>query len=280
MRIGITFAIFNKIEFTLSCLESIYKNNCDDELYIVIVNNASTDNSKDIIKQKYPDVNFIDNKENMGCSFAWNQGVKECIQSKCEYIILMQNDIILSNQLINNCKDFLNCYNFFDIVAPEAINKPHDHGKIITQEQLNVIYDDVKIKYKESIETPFGFFFFMCRKNIFETFSFDENFKQVLYEDIDFFNNIICSEILTCKSINLGLIYHRFSATQSIARNSNTSYNKRYFEHKWLEKEDIIKKHRQNIEEKINKNGVVLKRQYLLDTNNGFDVEKEGYFNW
>ena len=76
-KIGIAFSIYNKIDFTKNCLSSIYDNMSTNNLFIVIVDNGSTDGSYDIIKDLFPEVFIIKNQTNMGCSFSWNQGKEQ-----------------------------------------------------------------------------------------------------------------------------------------------------------------------------------------------------------
>lgn len=56
---------------------------------MILVDNASTDDSVDFIRKNYPEVKIIKNKENLGFAEASNIGVKE---SKGEYLLFLNND--------------------------------------------------------------------------------------------------------------------------------------------------------------------------------------------
>lgn len=59
---------------------------------IILVDNASTDQSLKITKKIFPNTNLIRNKENTGFATAVNQGIKE---SKGEWVVILNNDLIL-----------------------------------------------------------------------------------------------------------------------------------------------------------------------------------------
>lgn len=63
---------------------------------LLLVDNGSTDKSANIIQSKYGKRNICiyRNKTNLGCAKAWNQGVFDCKNKKCDYIILTQNDVL------------------------------------------------------------------------------------------------------------------------------------------------------------------------------------------
>lgn len=59
---------------------------------MIIVDNASIDGSTLMIKKKFPLVNLITNKENLGYTKANNQAIK---QAKGKYILLLNSDTLL-----------------------------------------------------------------------------------------------------------------------------------------------------------------------------------------
>lgn len=65
---------------------------------IIIVDNASQDDSVNYIKKAYPNVKLIENKENKGFAYAVNQGIK---LADTNYVLLLNNDTILTKDTIN-----------------------------------------------------------------------------------------------------------------------------------------------------------------------------------
>ncbi|MFC2130828.1 glycosyltransferase family 2 protein [Bacteroidota bacterium] len=82
---------YNTNELTLECIESVYKTADDLIDKIIVVDNASEDDSVNAIKQKFPDVKLIKNSENLGYAKAVNIGVKA---SSAEYVIISNQDVL------------------------------------------------------------------------------------------------------------------------------------------------------------------------------------------
>jgi GT2 family glycosyltransferase len=70
---------------------------------IIVVDNASKDDSCDRVKQLFPEVKLIENQENLGFSKANNQGVA-IAQGK--YVLILNPDTVLAENIL------LNLYNF------------------------------------------------------------------------------------------------------------------------------------------------------------------------
>jgi GT2 family glycosyltransferase len=82
-----------------SVLNSSYEN-----IHVYIIDNASTDGSKDKLNEKYGmsnNVTIIENDRNLGFSTACNIGIRKGIENNTEYILLLNNDTLVE-------KDFLN----------------------------------------------------------------------------------------------------------------------------------------------------------------------------
>lgn len=79
---------YNGIKYIEACLESIFTGTAKN-VHVVVVDNASKDGSLELIKDKFPQVELIENKENEGFCKAVNQGIKA---SRTPYCILLNND--------------------------------------------------------------------------------------------------------------------------------------------------------------------------------------------
>ncbi|RAP52858.1 MAG: glycosyl transferase family 2 [Methanosphaera sp. rholeuAM270] len=64
---------------------------------VIIVDNASEDDSTSLVRQKYPEVTLIENKTNRGFACAVNQAIKLV---KTEYVFLLNNDTLLEEDTI------------------------------------------------------------------------------------------------------------------------------------------------------------------------------------
>jgi len=79
-------------------LKSIYKYTKNIDFEIIVVDNASTDGSQQLIKKTFPHIKLIENKENIGFGRANNLGATE---SNGKYLFFLNSDTILINNAIN-----------------------------------------------------------------------------------------------------------------------------------------------------------------------------------
>ncbi len=104
MELSIIIVNYNTSRLLQNCLKSVYKAlsfaNIKKESEVIVVDNASTDDSVSEVKRKYKDVILIQNKKNLGFSKANNQGIKK---SRGNYILLLNSD----TELIENALFFL-----------------------------------------------------------------------------------------------------------------------------------------------------------------------------
>jgi GT2 family glycosyltransferase len=70
-------------------LESDYEAECDD---VIVVDNASTDGTADMLRKEFPQVQLIVRDENVGVS-GWNDGLA---QARGEWVLLLDDDCYLS----------------------------------------------------------------------------------------------------------------------------------------------------------------------------------------
>lgn len=94
---------YNGINYIEQCLESIYGGTTAD-LEVIVVDNASTDGSLELIETKFPKVRLIKNSENTGFSVAVNQGIEA---SSTPYVILLNNDTRVEKTFVRELERML-----------------------------------------------------------------------------------------------------------------------------------------------------------------------------
>lgn len=92
MKLSIVVVNYNVTHFLEQCLHSVYKALSNINAEVFVVDNDSVDGSCVMVRQKFPQVILIENKENVGFSRANNQAIR---QSKGEYILLLNPDTVV-----------------------------------------------------------------------------------------------------------------------------------------------------------------------------------------
>lgn len=105
MDVSIIIVSYNTKEFLNRCLKSIYKSDFIKINYeIIVVDNASSDKSVDFLKEKFPKVKLIENKDNFGFSKACNQGVRD---SRGKYLLFLNPDTEVDKSTISYMVSFM-----------------------------------------------------------------------------------------------------------------------------------------------------------------------------
>lgn len=100
IKVFIVLLNYNGYKDTLKCIDSI--NNKENEFNdnIIVVDNNSTDNSKNIL-EKDKRIHFIETNENGGFAKGNNIGIKYAIENNAQYIILLNNDTEIEENAIS-----------------------------------------------------------------------------------------------------------------------------------------------------------------------------------
>ncbi len=83
---------YNAGQLLLNCVESVFKTNYNN-LEIIVVDNASKDQSHLKCKEKFSKIKLVENKENFGYCEGNNVGIR---QAKGEFIVILNPDTIVS----------------------------------------------------------------------------------------------------------------------------------------------------------------------------------------
>lgn len=78
------------------CIDSVLRTDYS-RFEVIVVDNASSDSSKDIIRSLYPHVKLIEEEKNLGWCMGNNVGIKE---AKGDIIVLLNNDTIVDRNWI------------------------------------------------------------------------------------------------------------------------------------------------------------------------------------
>ena len=104
MDISIIIVNWNTRDLLHTCLESINKTISGIEYEIIVVDNASQDNSVAMMQEKYPHVKVIQNAENRGFGAANNQAMRVMAG---RYALLLNSDTVLTENAVYELFSFM-----------------------------------------------------------------------------------------------------------------------------------------------------------------------------
>lgn len=105
--VAIILVNWNGGKDTLECLASLYNLVTHYEREIIVVDNASTDQSVEMIKRKYPDITLIKNQENLGFAGGNNIGIRYSLKKNYDAVWLLNNDTVVDKHSLEHLMQVL-----------------------------------------------------------------------------------------------------------------------------------------------------------------------------
>jgi GT2 family glycosyltransferase len=201
--LSIVIVNYNVKKFLKNCIQSCLDATQNLDAEIIVVDNNSTDNSREYITRLFPQVIWLQNAENAGFSRANNTGVQK---ASGKYVLVLNPDTIVPPDIFDKIIPFAESKKDLGALGVRIVdadnkyrpeskrnipNPKNTFNKLFTH--LNVMgnsretrgyYNDMGEYEIGTIEILTGCFFFTTRKLYNETGGFDEAY--FMYgEDID-----------------------------------------------------------------------------------------------
>jgi len=238
MKTSIIIPIFNQLDYTQKCLESIFLYGSKYDFEIIVVDNASTDGSKEYLLGLGNRIVAIYNEKNLGFAKACNQGAGI---AQGEYLLFLNNDTVVTNNWLDILVKELDNNMDVAIVGPKLLYPDN------TIQQAGVVFKRNKqpyhIYHREKGEQPYvnkkrrfqclTAACFSIRSNVFKAVNgFDESYQNG-YEDVDLCLKVgeLGFGILYCPE---SVVYHY--AGVSAGRHSHDKNNRELFLKRWGQK--------------------------------------------
>ena len=115
VEVSVVVTVKNAMAYIGRCLRSLINQNFDREKYeIILVNDKSTDKTKEAITPYLGELIYIENKKSLGLPGSLNVGIQ---QAKGQYIVRVDADDWVHKEYINILYNLLHLSNELDAVA-------------------------------------------------------------------------------------------------------------------------------------------------------------------
>lgn len=104
MDVTVIIVNYNTVALSVECIQSVYQHTHKNTFEIIVIDNASADQSLREIAQLYPNIRFIFNEQNLGFGPANNQGISI---ANGKYIFLLNSDTLLTSDAISAFFDYM-----------------------------------------------------------------------------------------------------------------------------------------------------------------------------
>ena len=124
MDISVVILSWNDKQYLEVCLRSLLDARLSRTMEIIVVDNASTDGSPEMVEALFPAVKIIRNAENLGFSKGNNVGVKA---SRGKYVYLLNSDVKVFVGCLDALADYLDQNPRVGMVGPKILNRDLTH---------------------------------------------------------------------------------------------------------------------------------------------------------
>ena len=107
MQLSVIIVNYNVKHYLEQCLHSVRRASQGLKVEVFVVDNLSTDGSVAYLRERFPEVTFIENTENVGFARANNQAIR---LSTGEYVLLLNPDTIVTEHTFADMLRFMDAH--------------------------------------------------------------------------------------------------------------------------------------------------------------------------
>jgi N-acetylglucosaminyl-diphospho-decaprenol L-rhamnosyltransferase len=116
----IVIVTYNPKKWIDQCFSSLRNSNIP--LKTIVIDNGSTDGSQLIIQEKYPEVDFIEAKQNLGFGKGNNIGIRKAYDAGADFVFLLNQDAWIESNTIEKLIEVANQNPDYGIISPMHLN--------------------------------------------------------------------------------------------------------------------------------------------------------------
>ncbi len=117
-RVSVIIVSWNAREFLRGCLDSIRQTAADDVGEVIVVDNASSDGSADMVRRDFPEVILIEPGDNLGFARANNLGMA---RAQNDFLALVNSDVVVKSGCLQQLANALEDHPDAALVGPRIV---------------------------------------------------------------------------------------------------------------------------------------------------------------
>jgi len=118
VEVSVVIVSYNSRSVLDPCLQSLKKQNVFDDTEVIVVDNASSDGTPTMVRERHPWVKLIAGRKNVGFSRGVNIGIRE---ARGEYFLILNPDTVVHPDSIERLLGFMKRTPSAGIVGPKLV---------------------------------------------------------------------------------------------------------------------------------------------------------------
>jgi hypothetical protein len=101
IKLAIITINYNGLSDTIDLITSLKKANKEPKfnIQVYVIDNASSDDSVDVLPQRFPEIRLIESPANLGFAAGNNLGIKTALKEGADWIMLINNDTLVDKSI-------------------------------------------------------------------------------------------------------------------------------------------------------------------------------------
>jgi GT2 family glycosyltransferase len=162
MDVSIIIVNLNSRQLLEDCLTSVYQHTHDIDFEVIVVDNASSDGSVEMVKRHFPQVRLVENSVNNRYAIANNQGLAI---AQGRHIFYLNGDTVLLGNAVKEMVEFLDAH-------------PRAGGMGCRLIYPDGAYQDACFRFPSALNV----FYLLCLARFYWKTSLAANYPQIQYE--------------------------------------------------------------------------------------------------
>jgi GT2 family glycosyltransferase len=122
--ISVVIVSWNATDYLEECLASLFGLGLPWSTEVIVIDNASSDGSPEMVRQRFPEVVLIQNSDNLGFAKANNIGIRRCTG---KYVALVNSDVHVLRNCMEQLVEHLASNRRIGMVGPRIIGGDGKH---------------------------------------------------------------------------------------------------------------------------------------------------------
>ncbi len=118
-KVYIIILNWNMAKDTIECVESV-KNLNYNNYNILIIDNGSSDNSSQVLKDRFRECEFIQNTDNLGFAEGNNVGMRHALSKGADYVLILNNDVVVEKDCLDQLVKIAQEHKKAGMLAPKV----------------------------------------------------------------------------------------------------------------------------------------------------------------
>ncbi|MEP7337859.1 MAG: glycosyltransferase family 2 protein [Acidobacteriota bacterium] len=211
---------YNGARWIERCMGSLIETDYED-FKVILVDNASTDGSANIVQAKFPQVEVILNPDNEGFSEGNNIGIRKALADGASYVVLLNPDTIVEPEWLRELIEAGEIASEAGILGAVQLGYENDEFNSWTVNALAQYLDELDQPARARLVIPVDWVEGACfavKSQVFDVIGFLDPIYTAFYEEIDFCRRAACRGFQTVVVPRSRIHHYRGGIWQSDAR--------------------------------------------------------------